>query len=111
MTPLSRLSSQATLTSMLPSLRQQTYLHVPDFGMLCPPLAWQPRLHDIGSKRPATSTGLSYVVRCRRTPAGFTGPSGVLTITQSHLSCIVLLRACSRAEQNKRTGSSCLDSL
>src|ERR1700719_2320933 len=62
--------------------------HAPDSGMsrqllVCPPLP-----HAIYSKPAATLTGLSYVVPCKRTPAKFTGPSKVLIITQSHLSCV-----------------------
>src|SRR4029077_11148163 len=52
--------------------------------LVCPPLP-----HAICSKPAATLTGLSYVVRRKRTPAKFTGPSEVLIITLSHLSCVV----------------------
>jgi endonuclease/exonuclease/phosphatase family metal-dependent hydrolase len=41
----------------------------------------------ICSKPAATLTGPSYVVPWKRPPAKFTGPSEVLIITQSHLSC------------------------
>src|SRR5207244_11057975 len=57
--------------------------------MLCQVLACLPLPHAICSKPVATSTGLLYVVRRRRTAARFTGPSEVLIITQFHLNCVV----------------------
>jgi hypothetical protein len=53
----------------------------------------------------SAAVALSYVVPCKRTPARFTGPSEVLIITQSHLSCVGADSGLSRrAEQSKRTG-------
>jgi hypothetical protein len=62
--------------------------------MSCQLLACPPLPHAIYSKPAATLTGLSYVVPCKLTPAKFTGPSEVLIITQSHLSCVVLTPVC-----------------
>src|SRR5882762_593873 len=68
--------------------------HAPDSGMSCQLLVCPPLPHAICSKPAATLTGLSYVVPCKRTPAKFIGPSEVLIITQSHLSCVVLTPVC-----------------
>ena len=62
--------------------------------MSCQLLVYPLLPHAICSKRAATLTGLSYVVACKWTQAKFTGPSEVLTITQSHLSCILLPPLC-----------------
>src|ERR1700746_557735 len=75
--------------------------------LVCPPLP-----HAICSKRAATLTGLSCVVPCKWTQAKFTGPSEVLIITQSHLSCILLPPLCD-VVRNKVRGQTepCSDSL
>src|ERR1700747_1929782 len=93
---LSRLSLQATLTSMLPSLPSQTNWHAPDSAMSCQVLVWLPL-----SKPAAPSTGHSYVARCRRTLVRFTCPSEVLIITQSPLSCVELFRVCEVGQKNE----------
>src|SRR5579863_4844377 len=68
--------------------------HAPDSGMSCQLLGCPPLPHAICSKPAATLTGLSYVVPCKRTPVKFTGPSEVLIIIQSHLSCVVQTPVC-----------------